>query len=131
MGTKTCDRDQISVLKQTLKQLPAQIPKQIPKQKLLIQIPKQISKKRNKVILIEKPPVPICFGYKPTPEEDECGICRHCRFNQDYNQEKNILSCNAKTALNKARQTKSKFQKTQKKVLNQRIDEVFDSLKNL
>ena len=122
MGTKTCDRDQISVLKQTLKQLPAQIPKQIPKQKLLIQIPKQISKKRKKVILIEKPPVPICFGYKPTPEEDECGICKHCPF---------IQACGEKTNLNKARLSKLRFRKTQEQLLNQRINEVFDSLKNL
>jgi hypothetical protein len=64
----------------------------------------------------------VCFGFKPTPEEDECGICKHCHF---------IQACGEKTSLNKAHQTKPHFRYIQKKVLNQRIDEIAESLKNL
>jgi len=67
-------------------------------------------------------PMHVCFGFKPTPEEDECGICKHCHF---------IQACGEKTSLNKARLSKSQFRKTQEQLLNQRINEVFDSLKNL
>ena len=105
-----------------LKQLPAQIPKQIPKQKLLIQIPKQISKKKKKVIPLETLSLPICFGYKPTEKKDECGICRKCPYSQ---------ACEVETRFNKLHQSRSRFRKTQEKLINQRIDEVFDSLKNL
>ena len=92
------------------------LPILIPKQKLLTQIPKK------KVIPIEKPQVPVCFGYKPNEAGDVCGICRKCSYSQ---------TCYRKTQINKSQQSKSQFRKTQEQLLNQRINEVFDSLKNL
>ena len=107
-NVKTCNRDQtIQIL-----QLPAQISRQNLK----------IPNFKKKVIPTEKPPVRVCFGYKPTESGDVCGICRKCLYNQ---------TCYTKTRINKSYQSKSQFRKMQKKVLNQRIDEIADSLKNL
>ena len=49
---------------------------QIPK------IPKKIPnlKKVIPLELIQRPPLPICFGYKS--KKDECGICKRCFYNQ-------------------------------------------------
>jgi len=97
---------------------------QIPIQRQNLKIPNL----KKKVIPTEKPPVHVCFGYKPTENDDVCGICRKCLYNQKKNS---VSSCDAKTHFNKLHQTKSQFRKMQKKVLNQRIDEISASLKNL
>ena len=123
MAIKTYDRDQA-----------IQIPKQIPKQ--ILQLPAQIPQNlkipnHKKVIPLEKPPIPVCYGYKPTPEEDECGLCSHCYYNQDHNTLSSCGSCDTRTNFNKAHQTESQFREMQQKVLNERIDEIDESLKHL
>lgn len=73
---KTCDRDQISVLKQTLKQLPAQIPiAQIPSQKQNLRL-RKLSLEEEKLILVCFR-YPDCFGYYT----DGVG-CEGCCYSQ-------------------------------------------------
>jgi len=86
-----------------------------------LSISTQIPNLKKKVIL-EKPALPVCFGYKPNEAGDVCGICTRCFYNQ---------TCYTKTQINKFQQNRSQFRKIQKKLLDQRIDEIANLLKNL
>jgi len=80
-NVKSCERNlQIPILKQILRQLPAQIPRQIPRQKQRQNLKIPNLKKVIPLELIQRPPLPICFGYKS--KKDECGICKRCFYNQ-------------------------------------------------
>ena len=109
---------------------------QIPK------IPKKIPnlKKVIPLELIQRPPLPICFGYKS--KKDECGICKRCFYNQYrnieisaqyYGNSKSLseYSCPEKTRLNKTQMQQTQFRKTQKKVMKEEIDIIVKNLKNL
>ena len=147
-NVKSCERNlQIPILKQILRQLPAQISKQNPEQNLRQNLKIPNLKKVIPLELIQRPPLPICFGYKS--KKDECGICKRCFYNQEdkikvliqYSLDNNFYedfetaslncSCVAKTCFNKSHQTEYQFRKTQKKLLNQRVEEIIEDLKNL
>ena len=140
-NVKSCERNlQISILKQILRQLPAQIPRQIPRQKQRQNLKIPNLKKVIPLELIQRPPLPICFGYKS--KKDECGICKRCFYNQYrnieisaqyYGNSKSLseYSCPEKTRLNKTQMQQTQFRKTQKKVMKEEIDIIVKNLKNL
>ena len=149
------------ILRQLPAQIPRQIPrqKQRQKQNLKKEIPKEIPKKPSEEIIrvclgyrleSNDPMYPSLCNKCPYNNEEavkeqiqyfldhiyddlKSGLTKdNVFFNQTPRETGRLInSCSSRTWLNKLLQTESWFRKTQNKVLNQEIDIIIKSLKNL